>query len=336
VSLHFGVEGTSDSVALGQFDDVLCRHGSNNEIEIEFTWSPSGRTEDLFTYSGTYKKDSNGAAVVSQLRLGQGEKAFAVSRQAKGAFKLTMGDKRSPLAKSRDLHPQNSFTFSASTLAKLPATDSEEIREAGSALLEELERIIYLGPVRQLAKRHYVWDGVPPSTLGDDGERSIDALIASGLIAKKGKAGGELFIQTAHWLSQMGLAAGLDVKRVGSSLLHELVILGENQSRSNIKDVGVGVSQVLPVIVACLYAPAGHTDHRGNPLRTSVPTDANVDRQGRNSCQPMRPLLRGAVGTRSQTANIGGGRLRSDQKLAQIVFRRFVGRNENPDRPHAG
>jgi predicted ATPase len=57
----------------------------------------------------------------------------------------------------------------------------------------------------------------------------------------------------------MGLAAGLDVKRVGSSLLHELVILGENQSRSNIKDVGVGVSQVLPVIVACLFAPSGHT-----------------------------------------------------------------------------
>jgi hypothetical protein len=259
VSLHFGVEGTSDSVALGQFDDVLCRHGSSNEIEIEFTWSPSGRTEDLFTFSGTYKKDSNGAAVISQLRLGQGAKAFTVSRQAKGAFKLTMGDKRSPLAKSRDLHPQNSFTFSASTLAKLPAADSEEIREAGSALLEELERIIYLGPVRQLAKRHYVWDGVPPSSLGDDGERAIDALIASGLVAKKGKSGGELFIQTSHWLSQMGLAAGLDVKRVGSSLLHELVILGENQSRSNIKDVGVGVSQVLPVIVACLFAPSGHT-----------------------------------------------------------------------------
>jgi hypothetical protein len=259
VSLHFGVEGTSDSVALGQFDDVLCRHGSNNEIEIEFTWSPSGRTDDLFTYSGTYKKDSNGAAVVSQLRLGQGEKAFAVSRQAKGAFKLTMGDKRSPLAKSRDLHPQNSFTFSASTLAKLPATDSEEIREAGSALLEELERIIYLGPVRQLAKRHYLWDGVPPSTLGDDGERAIDALIASGILANKGKPGAELFQQTAHWLNRMGLAAGLQVKKLGQSSLYELIIHGENSTISNLKDVGVGVSQVLPVIVACLFAPSGHT-----------------------------------------------------------------------------
>lgn len=259
VSLHFGVEGTSDSVALGQFDSVLCRHGSRNEIEIEFTWSPTGETLSAFTFSGAYKKDSSGSAVISKLRLGQGEKAFAVTRQPRGAFKLTMGDKRAPLASSRDLHPQNSFTFSASTLAKLPPADAENIREAGSALLEELERIIYLGPVRQLAKRHYVWDGVPPSSLGDDGERAIDALIASGLLAKKGKAGGELFRQTARWLNEMGLATDLDVKRVGASSLYELLILGEDHSRSNLKDVGVGVAQVLPVIIACLHAPAGHT-----------------------------------------------------------------------------
>lgn len=259
VSLHFGVEGSSDSVALGRFEDVLCRHGSSNEIEIEFTWSPMGATDEAFTFSGAYKKDSTGAAVISRLRLGQGSHAFTVTRQPRGAFKLTMGGKHSPLANGRDMHPQNSFTFSATTLAKLPATDAEEIRQAGTALLQELERIIYLGPVRQLAKRHYVWDGVPPSTLGDDGERSIDALIASGLLAKKGKAGKELFEQTSHWLSEMGLATGLEVKRVGTSSLYELLILGENELRSNIKDVGVGVSQVLPVIVACLYAPEGHT-----------------------------------------------------------------------------
>jgi hypothetical protein len=170
-----------------------------------------------------------------------------------------MGDKHAALANGRDLHPQNSFTFSASALGRLPAKDAEQIRDAGRALLQELEHIIYLGPVRQLAKRHYVWDGVPPSTLGDDGERAIDALIASGLLAKKRKAGGELFHQAGRWLFEMGLATGLDVKRVGLSSLYELVVLGENNSCSNLKDVGVGVSQVLPVIVACLYAPSGHT-----------------------------------------------------------------------------
>lgn len=259
VSLHFGVEGSTDSVALGQFDDVLCRHGSGNEIEIEFTWTPSGDKQDAYTFSARYKKTPFGAAVVSRLRLGQAGSGFFVTRGSKGAFKLHLGNGASVHKKSREFHPQNSFTFSAATLARIPPEDAEGIRSAGSALLEELERIIYLGPVRQLARRHYSWDGVPPSSLGDDGERAIDALIASGLLAKKGKVGGELFQQAAHWLSEMGLATGLEVKRVGSSSLYELLILGESASRSNLKDVGVGVSQVLPVIVACLHAPMGHT-----------------------------------------------------------------------------
>lgn len=257
VSLHFGIEGSGDSVALGQFDDVLCRHGTGKEIQIEFTWSPSGDPDAAFTFSGHYKKDSAGAAVVSSLRLGQGARGFSVTRQSKGAFKISMADRRAPLGASRDYHPQNSFAFSTATLARLPSADAEEIRNAGSALLDELERIIYLGPVRRLAQRHYPWDGVAPSSLGDDGDRAIDALIASGLQAKKGKPGGQLFEQTARWLSQMGLANGLEVRKVGTSSLYELVIVGEH-SRSNLKDVGVGVSQVLPVIVACLFATKGH------------------------------------------------------------------------------
>jgi hypothetical protein len=258
VSLHFGVEGTSDSVALGQFNDVLCRHGSGNEIGIEFMWSPTARREDAYSFDSAFKKSTKGAAVVSRLRLGQNDKGFTVTRQATGAFKLAVGSKRNPLGSRKEFHPQNSFTFSAATLSKLPPEDAEEIRQVGSVLLDELERIIYLGPVRQLAQRYYPWDGVPPSTLGDDGNRAIDALIASGLLARKGKPGGELFEQTGYWLTQMGLATGLDVKKVGTSSLYELIILAEN-SRSNIKDVGVGVTQVLPVIVACLHAPTGHT-----------------------------------------------------------------------------
>lgn len=257
VSLHFGVEGTSDSVALGAFNDVHCRHGKGSAIEIEFTWSPAGLTEDAFTFSGAYKKDSTGAAVVSSLRLGQGETGFFVTRQAKGAFKLVLGNSSRPLGVSRNLHPQKSFTFSEAALSRLPIQDATAIRGAGAALLEELERVIYLGPVRQLARRHYTWDGVAPSTLGDDGDKAIEALIASGLLAKKGKPGGQLFHDTAEWLSKMGLATGLEINRLGSSALYEIIVVGD-QSRSNLKDVGVGVSQVLPVIVACLYAAPGH------------------------------------------------------------------------------
>ena len=324
VSLHFGVEGTSDSVVLGQFDDVLCRHGTTKEIEIQFTWSPSGMLENAYTFKGAYKKNSAGAAAISHLRLGQGGHEFTVTRQPKGAFRLTTADKRSPLASSRELHPQNSFSFSATTLSKMPPIDAANIRKAGSELLRELERITYLGPVRRLARRHYSWDGVPPSSLGDDGERAIDVLIASGLLSKKGKAGGELFRQAGMWLTKMGLATGLDVKRVGSSSLYELFILGENNSRTNLKDVGVGVSQILPVIVACLFAPTGHTviveepESHLHPLAQSIVAELFVKVSKERNIQVIAETHSEHLFRRIQTL-IAKGDISKDQCAAFFV-----------------
>lgn len=256
-SLYFGTEGGSDSVALGQFSDVLCRHGSDRRIGIEFTWSPKGAIQHPFNFSAAYQPTNTDAAEISTLRLGRGEMSFTVTRQARGAYRLTVGSSRHSLGATREFHPQNSFTFSASTFAKMPAEQSQIIRDAGAFLLDELSRIIYLGPVRQLAKRHYQWSGIAPATIGDDGGRSVDALIASGIAAKANKPAGELFRQTERWLKQMGLADSLEIRHLGKSPLYEVWVTREGVS-SNLKDVGVGVSQALPVIVAALHAQPGH------------------------------------------------------------------------------
>lgn len=55
----------------------------------------------------------------------------------------------------------------------------EVIRPVGPALLDHWARIIYLGPVRRLAQRDYVWAGRMPAHMGDDGAKAVDALIAS-------------------------------------------------------------------------------------------------------------------------------------------------------------
>jgi predicted ATPase len=67
---------------------------------------------------------------------------------------------------------------------------------------------------------------------------------------------GELAEDVGRWLSLMGLADGLEAERLGQSARYELHVLA-NGSKSNLKDVGVGVSQVLPVIVAALFAQPG-------------------------------------------------------------------------------
>lgn len=258
LSLYFGEEGRQDSVVMGQFSDVLCRHGSDKYIGIEFNWARPDSGETLFKFSAKYQGTPSNAAEIQSLRIEVEGHGFHVTRQKRGAFKLDIGlEKSTKLPATRELKPQNSFTFSPAALAKLGPEARLEILESSSALLDELSNIIYLGPVRQLAKRQYQWGGITPATIGDDGSRAVDALIASGTAAKAGKAGGELFAQTEAWLKKMGLADSLEIRRLGKSPLHE-VWVGRDGASSNLRDVGVGVSQILPVIVAALHAQTGH------------------------------------------------------------------------------
>ena len=103
-----------------------------------------------------------------------------------------------------------------------------------------------------------------PAHIGDDGAKAVDALIASGVACQQAKrrsqalpAEAYLFEQTVHWLKEMNLAHGLSIRALGNSARHELLVETDGQA-SNLKDVGVGVSQVLPVIVAALFAQPGH------------------------------------------------------------------------------
>jgi len=174
-----------------------------------------------------------------------------------------LANQRRPLGQSADYRPERSFAFSAATLNKL-GEQGDVIKNIGPELLDELSRIIYLGPVRRLAQRDYVWAGRMPAHIGDDGAKAIDALIASGVEYQTQKKKAQpitgqavLFQQAIQWLSTMNLAEGLAVKQLGRSARFELQIINHGEA-SNLKDVGVGVSQVLPVIVAALFAQPGH------------------------------------------------------------------------------
>lgn len=269
LDLNFGNPDTGDSVTLGQFRDVLCRHGAATEvvratqIGIEFRWSETGASEQSSLFSARYQRGPAGSAELSYLRLGRDEEGFTVTRTKPDVYRLTVATEKRPLGQSAHFRPERSFAFSPSTLNKL-GTDADAIRDAGPNLLAELGRIIYLGPVRRLAQRDYVWSGRMPAHIGDDGAKAIDVLIASGVARdaaiRRGKTPpdqAKLFDQAIRWLKAMDLADGLRVRSLGNSARYELLI-EQNGEASNIKDVGVGVSQVLPVIVAALFARPGH------------------------------------------------------------------------------
>jgi len=269
LDLNLGNPDAEDSVTLGQFKDVLCRHGAatestkSNQVGIEFRWSETGDAEGSTLFSARYRSGTAGSAELDYLRLGQDGQGFTVQRRKAGVYRLQLAGERSSLKQSADYRPERSFAFSAATLNKL-GKRAEAIRPIGPALLNELGRIIYLGPVRRLAQRDYVWAGRMPAHIGDDGAKAIDALIASGVARQEAlkrsrtpPAEAELFEQAIEWLREMKLADGLAVRALGRSARYELLIEQQGEL-SNIKDVGVGVSQVIPVIVATLFARPGH------------------------------------------------------------------------------
>lgn len=263
LDLNLGNPDESDSVTMGRFNEVLCRHGSSNRMGIEFRWTPTGNANDSAIFSAYYGEGSHDAAVLTSLRIGIGANGFSVERRRIGIYALTLSDEAKQRGQSAAFKPERSFAFSQATLDTL-GDKATVLREIGAGLLHELSRIIYLGPVRRLAQRDYVWNGKPPSSIGDDGGKAVDALIASGVEAQHAEKKklatpdtARLFNETKKWLNRMNLADNLSVRSLGRTTRYELLVHRENDI-SNLKDVGVGVAQVLPVIVAALFAQPGH------------------------------------------------------------------------------
>ena len=129
-----------------------------------------------------------------------------------------------------------------------------------------LESISYLGPLRNRPQRIYQWSGDTPSSVGQNGESTIAAILAAqgdgrqlNRGAKCAKHGFAEFIAT--WLKDLGIIYDFSVKPVAAGR-KEYEVLVKTHSRSpevKITDVGFGVSQVLPALVQAFYCPSHST-----------------------------------------------------------------------------
>lgn len=122
----------------------------------------------------------------------------------------------------------------------------------------------YLGPLREYPKRIYSWAGGEPQDVGHRGELAIPALLASRTLPNS------CFHKTrfisieekvAYWLKELGLIDSFRVAKISENRQYYEVRVkrSPNASEVLITDVGFGVSQILPVLVLCYYAPEGST-----------------------------------------------------------------------------
>ena len=127
------------------------------------------------------------------------------------------------------------------------------------------EGIKYLGPLRDYPKRQYPWSGSEPADMGQRGERVVEALLAAResnrlLSRGKGKKREALEERVAAWLKTLRLISEFHVEPVakdGGNIYRVKVRRNPQSPDVLITDVGFGVSQILPAIVLCYYAPEG-------------------------------------------------------------------------------
>ncbi|HEL9845259.1 TPA: DUF3696 domain-containing protein, partial [Klebsiella pneumoniae] len=85
---------------------------------------------------------------------------------------------------------------------------------------------------------------------------AVDALLASALL--RGEEQNYILNGVSKWLARMGIADRLVVHQQGRSNRYELIV-ERGEIKSNLRDVGIGVSQVLPVLVVAYFSPQGST-----------------------------------------------------------------------------
>lgn len=257
IHLNLGGDEVIDFFNFGDFENVLS-HGTAapRQFEIEFDFKrPTDERVNQGRFACSYGQTSSGAVAIQELSLSTSTRRFRAIRRDKGAYSVVVDDEAQPRGKGRHLTPERSIALPAEAIALL-GVDGAHLQDLSLAIRRELEGIAYLGPLRRKPERDYVWNKTKPGEVGSDGHKVMDALLASALL--KADDQGETLNNVSRWLKRMGIAEQIEVRQVGRSSRYEVVIHKDGVV-ANLRDVGIGVSQVLPVLTVAYFVPPGST-----------------------------------------------------------------------------
>ena len=160
----------------------------------------------------------------------------------------------------------------------IESSDSEDediVDVLDNALVEFLERgrdrltrasknVYYLGPIRDV---EYPSASLPdPRNLGPKGEQAVEVLVHEAnsigdfpLPGSSVLGDEETDFTTAlsEWLRHLGLAKGVKTEDQGRDKPRMVVIIDDEGNAVDIRSVGQGISQLLPVLMQCLLASPG-------------------------------------------------------------------------------
>lgn len=263
IHLNLGGDEVNDYFNFGHFTDVLTQGATPRQFGISFGFGGLSllrrRTSEIVPhgkFSATYAMNSSGAAITQECHLEGKNRSFRAVRRDKGAYSIYVGDEGQPREKSRTFAPERSIALPSEAI-QLLGLDGGFAQDLSLAIRRELENIAYLGPLRRKPERDYVWNKTRPGDLGIDGFGSINALFSSAFIKAKDD-GEDIIAGVSKYLARMGVAERLEVRQLGHSTRYEIVVHRDGVE-ANLRDVGIGISQVLPVLTLAYYVPVGST-----------------------------------------------------------------------------
>lgn len=282
-ALHLGDDNSL--IDLGTFRECIYMHDLHRTLGFELGWRladklevrdpitkhrATGDTMSLQVALRSHDKSEQPTVDELTYRLYQGEKQELSatyksidgkhSLETSSNFKLVRNTGRAwPLER-----PDKFYRISDQSRARFQNADF--LADFALEFEAVLNRLYFLGPLRDHPRRMYQWSGDRPESVGMKGEFAVAAILAASAEKREiNRGSGERlsffgpFI--AKWLKDLGMIDSFSVKSLSEGRKEYEVLVKTSASSSEVKiaDVGFGISQVLPALVQAFYCPPNST-----------------------------------------------------------------------------
>ncbi len=160
------------------------------------------------------------------------------------------------------MKPEKCYSFSDEAMRYYQ--DTSYLSDLALQFERRFQQLYYLGPLREYPQRTYTWAGENPVDVGLKGELAVPALLGGRnrkVYPDGRKRYSKLETRVAQWLVDLDLAHSFETRPLyrGSSEYAVWLKRHRRSAEVRITDMGIGVSQVLPVLVLCYCVPEGST-----------------------------------------------------------------------------
>jgi predicted ATPase len=274
--------GTNSAVRLGSFQEMVSHHDKTRKISFEYEWS---LPKPLEIKAPNSKNIFHGDTINFSANVGLGEKeqnilykfVYNVLDKDKQQFSIGLQKKPDSVSLYDIIHPDYDLIrnrgrgWSLHNPGKFYAFPDEVVAYYQNAdFVQEINfyheklfrSMYYLGSLRTKTERLYTWTRIEPESVGYDGQNAIAAILAAEArrLNYKHKSPMRSFQQVImEELHKMGLIEDFKVLEISKQRQDYEVKIKTKGSLDwvDLPDVGFGISQVLPVLVQCFYAPPG-------------------------------------------------------------------------------